>query len=110
MDLPPILASRFSADEVLHELSLPRELDVFRGHFPDRPILSGVAQIDWAIQLGAQHWQLPAVARDFRVKFRNVITPETAVTLVLRFDRVKRHLHFEYRTAAQIMSAGRIAQ
>ncbi|MGE5540450.1 MAG: acyl-CoA synthetase [Gemmatimonas sp.] len=109
MDLPPILVSHVSAADALHELSLPADHPVFRGHFPGRPVLPGVAQIDWAVRLAARAWGLPEVARDFQVKFRNVIPPGVPVALALRYDRTKRQLHFEYRSDDRVMSSGRIA-
>jgi 3-hydroxymyristoyl/3-hydroxydecanoyl-(acyl carrier protein) dehydratase len=109
MNLPSILSSRAEGDRAIFELSIPGDLEAFRGHFPDRPILPGVVQIDWAVRLAPQEWSLPAVARDFQVKFRNVISPGATLTLELRFDRAKRRLYFEYRAGALPMSSGRIA-
>lgn len=108
MSLPTILSTHESVDAVTYKLSVPGDLDVFRGHFPGRPILPGVVQVDWAARLAARRWTVPSVARDFQVKFRNVISPGAKVTLALRLDRPKGRVHFEYRVGEQIMSSGRI--
>jgi len=108
MSLPAILNSSTAGDEATYELSLPGDFEAFRGHFPSRPILPGVTQIDWVAQLAARQWTLPPIARDFQVKFRNVISPGTRLTLALRLDRPKGRIHFEYRVGEQIMSSGRI--
>jgi 3-hydroxymyristoyl/3-hydroxydecanoyl-(acyl carrier protein) dehydratase len=109
MNLPPILSAHVSGDDATFELSLPEQSDAFRGHFPGRPILPGVAQIDWVTQLAARYWALAPIASDFQVKFRSIIGPGMKLTLALRLDRPKRRLHFEYRCEGTIMSSGRIA-
>jgi len=109
MSLPSILSSRAESDRATFELSVPGDLEAFRGHFPGRPILPGVVQIDWAVRLASHEWSLPTVARDFQVKFRNVISPGTTLSLELRLDRAKHRLYFEYRVGALTMSSGRIA-
>jgi 3-hydroxymyristoyl/3-hydroxydecanoyl-(acyl carrier protein) dehydratase len=109
MTVPPILSSSASADRATFELSIPSDFEAFRGHFPDMPVLPGVTQIDWAAQLAARTWELPPVARDFQVKFRNIIHPDATLTLALRLDRAKARVYFEYRIGERIMSSGRIA-
>jgi len=108
MSLPPILAARVTEDRAEFDLALPAELDVFHGHFPGRPILPGVAQIDWVAALATRvGWLTQPVMRDFKVKFRGVIVPGEPVTLRLRIERDKRRLDFEYCRGGQVLSSGR---
>ena len=107
--LPIVLSCNVAADEAVYRLAVPEDLPAFQGHFPGRPILPGVVQIDWVAQLAAKSWGLPSVARVFQVKFRNIISPGNALTLTLRFDRARGRVHFEYTSDESIMSAGRIA-
>ena len=32
-------------------LTIAADLDYFRGHFPNAPILAGVVQLDWAVKI-----------------------------------------------------------
>ena len=60
----------------------PRSSPVFEGHFPQAPILPGVALIDAAVQIAAQ-----ATRRKLRLrrlssaKFTNVVEPDQSVVL-----------------------------
>ena len=59
-------------------------LDVFRGHYPDFPILPGVLQLEAAFQAGAiliaktqelADGTIPVVTRVNNTKFRNMVRP-----------------------------------
>jgi len=92
------------------DLFLPADLAQVEGHFPQAPIVPGVAQIDWAVTLGARHLGLPLeVAQTFQVKFRRIIAPGQPVTLALRHVAARRRLTFEYRSGDEILSSGSIA-
>ena len=107
MTLPAITDIRQEEDRVTACFALPPELDVFQGHFPDMPILPGVAQLDWAIRLAVRYFGLAEpVAREFQVKFSDVIRPGALLSLTLRMDRVKQRLSFEYRLGERVMSSG----
>lgn len=109
MTLPAIAELKQNEDEVLVSLMLPADLDVFRGHFPDTPVLPGVAQLDWAMRLAARCFGLAdPVAQDFQVKFSGMIRPGVALLLALKIDSAKQRLSFEYRVDQRIMSSGRI--
>ncbi len=60
------------------------ELDVFRGHYPQFPILPGVLQLEAAFQAGAiliaktqtiEAGQVPVVTRVNNTKFRQMVRP-----------------------------------
>jgi 3-hydroxyacyl-[acyl-carrier-protein] dehydratase len=60
------------------------DLDVFRGHYPQFPILPGVLQLEAAFQAGAiliaktqqmAAGQVPVVTRVNNTKFRNMVRP-----------------------------------
>jgi 3-hydroxymyristoyl/3-hydroxydecanoyl-(acyl carrier protein) dehydratase len=110
MNLPAILAERKSADGVVFDLAVSDDLDVFRGHFPELPVLPGVAQVDWALRLAKSRGLIgrDAELRDFQVKFRNVIRPPLTLTLTLRWDADKQRIQFDYRSGTALMSSGRL--
>jgi 3-hydroxymyristoyl/3-hydroxydecanoyl-(acyl carrier protein) dehydratase len=95
--------------EVTIQLDLPAGHPAFLDHFPGRPILAGVLQIDWAMRFAARYLALDqTVAEDFQVKFRRVIGPGEDLSLLLRLDRSLSLVVFEYRIAGEIASSGKI--
>ena len=91
------------------QLDLPADLPCFRGHYPGFPVLAGVVQIDWVMQLAATHLHCDQrSASNFRVKFKRVIPPDTGLTLMLCLDPVRHRLEFVYRSGDRIASEGRI--
>jgi 3-hydroxymyristoyl/3-hydroxydecanoyl-(acyl carrier protein) dehydratase len=91
------------------QLDLPADLPCFRGHYPAFPVLAGVVQIDWVMQLAATHLHCDQrSASDFRVKFKRVIVPATPLTLMLCHNSVRHRLEFVYRSGELIASEGRI--
>jgi 3-hydroxymyristoyl/3-hydroxydecanoyl-(acyl carrier protein) dehydratase len=108
MNLPAVRDVSRIGNAVRISLSVPTELDVFQGHFPGEPILPGVVQIDWAVRLAAEHFAIEPVASDFQVKFRQVVRPGQDLSMTLTLDPQGRHIAFEYRTGADIVSSGKI--
>ncbi len=107
---PEIRAVRPLGDGVALDLFLTADLLPFQGHFPGVKVLPGVAQIHWAVMFADRYLAVTgAVATTFQVKFRRIIGPDCAVTLILRHDRVRGRLLFEYRTGEQVMSSGAVA-
>lgn len=91
------------------DLVVPYDLRVFAGHFQALPLLPGVVQIAWALELAQRH--LAGVGR-FRgitaVKFRRPVRPGMPLQLALRWTAAACELTFEYRHGAMIASIGRI--
>jgi 3-hydroxymyristoyl/3-hydroxydecanoyl-(acyl carrier protein) dehydratase len=109
MTLPEIIEIRQDERQAAIRLALPRDAEVFRGHFPDMPVLPGVVQIDWVMRLADRCFRLhEPVASDFRVKFSRVIGPEVQLILNLNLDPAKGRLSFEYRSGEQVMSSGTV--
>ncbi len=109
MSLPPILAVDVLPDRAICTIDVQADLKAFRGHFPEHPILPGVVQIDWAVRLAELHLNITGLsARDFQVKYRNIIRPGTPLSLILEIDRVKNRLSFTYQSGEVVMSSGQI--
>lgn len=106
--LPRILATRESAGALSLDLDVPPGLAAFDGHFDEISILPGVMQIDWAIRLACRHWDQPVRVRQMsQVKFMQVITPPSTVTLDLRWTPERRELAFAFRGPGIEYSSGK---
>ena len=109
MCAPIVRAVTAEAAGVTLQLDLPADLPCFRGHYPGFPVLAGVVQIDWVMQLAGTHLHCDRrSATDFRIKFKRIIVPGTSLTLMLSHDSVRRRLEFVYRSGDLIASEGRI--
>jgi len=88
-----------SATEAEALLDMAADLAVFDGHFPQAPLLPGVAQLDWAIALGRACFDMPgAFSRVDVLKFQTPIFPGTQVRLLLRWDAEHGVLQFQYQS------------
>ncbi|MBP3998430.1 acyl-CoA synthetase family protein [Pseudomonas koreensis] len=114
-----LLAPRPKAPEILEQaetegewnlqLSVPPDLAYFSGHFPKAPVLPGVVQVEWALNLGRQLLKLPGAFAGMEVlKFQQLVRPGDEVQLHLRFDPERGKLYFAYRNETATCSSGRI--
>lgn len=92
------------------ELAVPANLAWFDGHFPDHPVLPGVAQIGWAIRFAREAFGFktdpPSIER---IKFQRPIAPGDRITLELTLTRNARHNRVDWRFLAgdNLLSRGR---
>jgi len=106
---PNIIEEKVTDEGVELTLWVDAELDYFKGHFPNVPILAGVAQLNWAVELGVEKLNLPsAKVKDVEVlKFQEVITPNT--TLVLALTKTKSNkFTFRYASDKGVHASGRV--
>jgi acyl-CoA synthetase (AMP-forming)/AMP-acid ligase II len=98
-----------SAQRAVFELVGPRDLLYFDGHFPGRPILAGVVQVDWVIAFGRECFDLPPLFRAIHgLKFHRVIPPETPFILVLDHRPDKSALAFKITSRLGTHASGRV--
>lgn len=84
MRSPNILSCREDGDTRRFELAITEELIWFRGHFPGYPVLPGVVQLRWAVELSQECFGLEAGPREvMRLKFKSIIVPPLDIELTL---------------------------
>lgn len=94
---------------VVYELAAPRDLVYFDGHFPQAPILPGVVQVDWALKIARDCFDLPPAFRGIHaLKFQRVIQPETAFSLELLHDPAKNSVTFKFFSSGGVHANGRL--
>lgn len=87
-----------SESEAEIAFTLPADLIFFEGHFPERAVLPGLAQVHIAVLLAHRLWGgWPSDANLARLKFRRVLMPGDAVVLRLKWNAEIGRLWFAYR-------------
>jgi len=88
---------RQSDTEIETEKFISKDLELFKGHYPDYPILPGVILCEAVFQTGAlliaelmAHEKdaitgVPVVTRINKVKFKREVRPESTITMQVRF-------------------------
>lgn len=118
IDLPAIDSIERTRDGARESLTLrfvvPAASRYFEGHFPGVPLLPGVVQIGWAIELARRHMSRSAQTGllGFRslsgVKFTHVIQPGEQLSLRLTHEPPAQ-LAFEFHTGDVLCSTGRVS-
>jgi acyl-CoA synthetase (AMP-forming)/AMP-acid ligase II/3-hydroxymyristoyl/3-hydroxydecanoyl-(acyl carrier protein) dehydratase len=89
------------------QLRLDADIAWFDGHFPDFPVLPGVAQIDWAVHFARLHFGIDApITRMSGLKFQHLLRPCTSPCLDLTWRPGKRELEFAYTLGETPCSRG----
>ncbi len=107
--LPQVSQQQTTATGMVLQLELAPELACFEGHFPDLPILPGVAQLEWAVHFGCALLGAPTEFQGMdAIKFQQIIRPGTKIELALDYLPAKQQLHFRYQSESGQHSSGRI--
>lgn len=112
--LPNVLNLEEVADnEVLLCLEITHDLRCLSGHFPQNPVVPGVAQIHWADIFGRiyLHGLVPREENFCGlevVKFQNIIRVESRLDLHLRMNVENQKLYFCYSNNQKNYSSGRV--
>ena len=91
------------------ELIVPEDLFYLRGHFPETPVVPGVAQVHWAITLARPQLSLKPIFLGIEaLKFHRIIKPMTRLNLVLEHVVTSGKLQFTYTSDLGLHSHGRV--
>ena len=106
---PLIGAIDLTNDKARVPMQVSSSLVWFAGHFPGQPVLPGVVQVHWAINLAtALFTELAVFSAISNLKFNSVIVPESQITLTLFFNREKKSVAFVYGQDETTFSSGTI--
>ncbi len=90
-------------------VQIPYELALFDGHFPAAPIVPGVTQVGWAVEIARDRLQVTGRFRGIAAaKFRRLVQPGLDLVLNLEHEPAVGQLRFEYSLGRTIVSAGRV--
>ena len=95
-----ILNKVLSDESAVLTLHIPTDLDYFKGHFEQAPILAGVVQLHWAVEFAQQYLEIAATdVMDIQVlKFQEMILPGHEVVLTLTKKSTEKVL-FSYQSS-----------
>ena len=107
--LPQELEHSVESEQVIVNLKVDADIDFFKGHFPQAPVLPGVAQLDWAIHYARKYLSLSdaPVKNVEALKFQVVITPNQEVTLDL-VQKSETKFTFKFCSEKGTHASGRI--
>jgi hypothetical protein len=88
---------------------VPFDLAIFDGHFPTIPIVPGVVQVDWAVDLARARLRIGGRFNGITAtKFRRLVQPGMNLALTLEHRPESGELRFEYRLGDVMVSIGRV--
>lgn len=106
---PVVAGARIEAPSAELHLTIPHDLDFFRGHFSGAPIVAGVVQIKWAVELAERYLGVGGTFVGMEaLKFQQVMTPGIVVTLSLRWAERDGKLHFTFQSDGARYGSGRV--
>ena len=95
--LPDVIESNIDGDSVSLQIYVPENIYYFAGHFPGTSILAGVVQLTWAAHYAQEYLGVNVSSKQLdAIKFQNVVTPGSNITLDLKYNRDKSNIAFKY--------------
>ncbi|MBF0102866.1 MAG: hypothetical protein HQK77_18355 [Desulfobacterales bacterium] len=77
--------TQYADNEFRGSVELPKDSLWFSGHFPDDPILPGVAQVGMVLNAIQQLHKRPLkILKISRVRFKQIIRPEDSLMVILK--------------------------
>ena len=96
-------------EQIRYSLEFPPTSRFFEGHFPDNPILPGVAQVLICTELLAASLAQPVSVRELEtVRFRKPLTPSTPCELTVRLPDADGRIEFAFRSEEGLVADGKM--
>lgn len=95
-----------SADQIQAQVWVPAHYFYLQGHFPGMPIVPGVCQLHWVMQLIQKHWPESSYRIKGKVKYSAILIPEKQVQLEIQ--RSGPTLRFTISHDGKKYSSGRL--
>ncbi|MDQ2076973.1 hypothetical protein [Marinimicrobium sp. ABcell2] len=109
MIFPPYEILEQTDEHLVVTLKLEPDMPCFAGHFDNLPVLAGVVQVGWALDLAQKHFNKTLQFRGFRsVKFQQLVRPPVQLTLTLDWLADRQLLKFSYHNQRGRCSTGGI--
>jgi 3-hydroxyacyl-[acyl-carrier-protein] dehydratase len=106
---PIVVHERVDSHAVEIAIVVPHDLAFCVGHFPGMPIVPGVVQLKWALDLARGRLGVRGLfAGCENVKFQRVLTPGTRATLRIEHAEASGKLAFSIESAGARYSSGRL--
>lgn len=107
--MPTVVWQRREATHATLVFDTTADLLVFDGHFPQAPVLPGVAQVDWAVRFAREAFALPpSLSRMEALKFQRIVGVGVQVTMTLDWSPERGVLTFALRSDAGPHASGRL--
>ena len=105
----PTLKSRIEDGNTRRfEFEIAEDLIWFRGHFSGFPVLPGVVQLRWAVELAQENFGFKSGPREvMRLKFKSIVVPPITVELTLT-QLAPGQVRFGYSGRGQEYSQGKL--
>lgn len=92
------------------QIRIPPELLYFQGHFPDFPILPGVAQLHWAVGWAQSEFGYAGAPKALQaIKFHQVIQPDAQIRVRLQHNPARASVSYEFRSDIGLHASGRLS-
>ena len=105
---PIIVNQSVSNNTATYILFIPKNLVYFQGHFPDYPLLPGVVQVHWVMELAKPIAPKSIFTGIDRLKFMHPIFPECSLHLNIEAANDTSSLNFQYFMHQTTYSSGKI--
>jgi 3-hydroxymyristoyl/3-hydroxydecanoyl-(acyl carrier protein) dehydratase len=107
------IVSRVAVDDARRtltcELLVPRDLRIFHGHFPAAPIVPGVTQIGWVVELARRHGIAAGRCSGIvTAKFRRLVLPGMRLVARVEAGPGTGQCQFEFELDGATVSTGRL--
>ena len=103
--LPVILNRELSRKAIIYKIFFYNQCNFFKGHFPEFKLVPGVLQLYLAKEFANAHFGLELGQGQWkRIKFSNIIEPDSIVNLKL--ERNEKNISYEFYAGEKKFSSG----